>query len=379
MPHYKTLFLHDFHSAHKAKFVPFAGFSMPLHYAKGIIAEHTAIRTNVGLFDVSHMAQIVVTGNDAHAFLDRVFPIDSQALDIGRQCYTLLTNSMGGIIDDAIVARYPHQYVVVVNASRSETDWAHLINHAHDFAHVDLHMCTDRTLLALQGQNAETVLGALVAEACTMRFMDTRNADWQGYNVWIARAGYTGEDGFEISLPNATAYDFITALLAQGTVTLAGLGARDSLRLEAGLPLYGADINETTTPLAARLGWSINKSRRNGGARAGGFVGADVILHEYESPPQTVRVGLLPETNVPLRTECALFANTDKNPPQVPIGKITSGCFSPTLKRPIAMGYVTREHAKAGTRLYGERRGQMHPLLVSKLPFYTPRYKRADA
>jgi aminomethyltransferase len=351
--------------------VPFAGWEMPVQYAPGVMAEHLHTRASASLFDVSHMGQVILRPRDGMAQLVAAFealvPADIAGLPEGRQRYALLTSDEGGIRDDLMVARCADHLLVVVNASTREADLAHLRD-ALDPSQVE--DVTDRALLALQGPASEAALATLVPGAAALRFMDAIALDWRGSELWISRSGYTGEDGYEISAPLHAAEALATALLAQPGVLPAGLGARDSLRLEAGLPLYGNDIDVTTTPVEAALAWSIGKARRTGGARVGGFPGADRILRQLELGPRRLRVGLRPEGRAPMRGGTALTG------PNGHAGHVTSGGFGPSVLAPVAMGYVEATLSQPGTQLTGEVRGKALPIAVAALPFVPTSFKR---
>lgn len=360
---------HPQHLAAGAKMVPFAGYSMPIQYPAGIIQEHLHTRSHAGLFDVSHMGQIDVRGSAAGAWLESLTTADLAGLASGRQTYALLPNSAGGIIDDLMIQRLGDDFHVVCNASRLAGVMAQLA------AHAPTGDCTyalreDLALLALQGPLAETVLQPL-ADVAGMRFLDVRTLDAGGLPLRISRSGYTGEDGFEISLPAASAAAFADRLLAHPDVRWTGLGARDTLRLEAGMCLYGNDIDETTTPVSASIGWAVGAARRTGGARAGGFPGAAVILGEFSAPPARVRVGLLPEGRAPQRAGAKILAADGRE-----VGVITSGNHSPSLGKPVAMGYVERSVKLSGEALHIESRGQKVPVAIAAMPFVPTRYRR---
>jgi aminomethyltransferase len=348
---------------------PFAGWEMPVHFAAGVLAEHLHTRAGASLFDVSHMGQVVLRprrGMEALlADLEALTPADLLGLPEGRQRYALLTAEGGGILDDVIVARAPGHLVVVVNASRREADLAHLRDHLPGAEVEDAH----RALLAVQGPGAEAALAALLPAIGSMRFMDSASLSWEGAELWASRSGYTGEDGFEVSVPPGRALAFAEALLAAGARP-AGLGARDSLRLEAGLPLHGTDIDATTTPVAAALAWSIGKARRPGGARAGGYPGAAAVEADLRDGPPRRRVGLRPDGRQPVRGGSALVVDG------APAGAVTSGTFGPTLQAPVAMGYVAAALAVPGTALAAEVRGRALPVTVAPLPFVPPRFQR---
>ncbi len=365
--------LHGLHVARGGKLVPFAGYLMPVQYAPGVMKEHLHTRSAAGLFDVSHMGQVILRpradyGATALA-LEAMMPVDVLGVKPGRQRYGLFTNETGGILDDLMFANRGDHLFVVVNAACKAQDTAYMQAHLADTTEVL--PVTDRALLALQGPLAESALARMVPGIAVMRFMDSSVFPWQGMELWISRSGYTGEDGFEISVPDTLAEAFATALLDQPEVMPIGLGARDSLRLEAGLCLYGHDIDITTSPVEAGLTWAIQKARRAGGNRAGGFPGDDRILLELADGPDRVRVGLRPEGRAPMREGTPLFA-----PDAMPLGEVTSGGFGPSLNAPIAMGYVAAAFANPGTALMGEVRGKTLPVIVAELPFHPTTYKR---
>lgn len=360
--------LYDLHVSLGAKMVPFAGYDMPVQYAPGVMKEHLHCRKEAGLFDVSHMGQVRISGTDAALALESLIPVDVQGLGEGRQRYALFTNDAGGILDDLMVANRGDHLFLVVNAACKADDIAHLERHLSNTCTVEV--ITNRALIALQGPLAEAALEALAPGAAAMRFMDVTNLDWNGVELWVSRSGYTGEDGYEISIPDDQAEAFAKALLAQDGVAPIGLGARDSLRLEAGLCLYGNDIDTGTTPVEAAVTWAIQKARRAGGIRAGGFPGADVILDQMENGPACKRVGLLPDGRAPMRAGTPLFDGERQ------VGEITSGGFGPSLERPISMGYVLTKLAETGTTLEAEVRGKRMPVTVADLPFRAATYKR---
>lgn len=365
--------LHDLHVARGGKMVPFAGYDMPVQYATGVMKEHLHTRTAAGLFDVSHMGQVILrpkAGYEATALaFEALMPVDVLAVKPGRQRYGLFTNDTGGILDDLMFANRGDHLFVVVNAACKSADIAHLAENLS--AVCDVVPVVDRGLLALQGPQAEAALARLVPGVASMRFMDVAIAPWNGIDLWISRSGYTGEDGFEISVPDAHAEALAVALLNQPEVLPIGLGARDSLRLEAGLCLYGHDIDTTTSPVEAGLTWAIQKTRRAGGAREGGFPGAERILHELAHGPERLRVGLRPEGRAPMREGTDLFAAD-----ATPIGTVTSGGFGPSIEAPIAMGYVATAYASLGTGLDGAVRAKRLPVAVTEMPFQTTTYKR---
>jgi len=368
--------LHGLHAALGGKTVPFAGYEMPVQYAPGVLKEHLHTRTQAGLFDVSHMGQIRLRPKsgkveDAAKALERLVPQDIVTLAPGRQRYAQFTNPAGGILDDLMVANFGDHLFLVVNAACKAEDEAHLRAHLSSDCIID--SLADRALVALQGPKAEAVLAKLCAEAPAMKFMDAGPRKVDGIDCFVSRSGYTGEDGFEISVPSADAERLARALLANSDVLPIGLGARDSLRLEAGLCLYGHDIDTTTTPVEAALEWSVQKSRRTGGARAGGFPGAEKILPQFEQGAQRRRVGLKAEGRAPVREGAGLFADATS---ATPIGTVTSGGFGPSLNAPVAMGYVPASFSALGTNLFAEVRGQRLAMQVAAMPFVKNTYKR---
>jgi aminomethyltransferase len=368
--------LYDLHVALGGKMVPFAGYEMPVQFPAGVLKEHLHTRQKAGLFDVSHMGQMVLRAQsgapeDAALALERAVPQDILALPSGRQRYAQFTNVNGGILDDLMVANFGDHLFLVVNAACKEADQAHLESELSDVCEIE--PLPDRALLALQGPKAESVLARFCAEAPAMRFMDAGPREVAGIGCFVSRSGYTGEDGFEISVPAEAAERLAKLLLEDADVLPIGLGARDSLRLEAGLCLYGHDIDTTTTPIEAALEWSMQKSRRAGGIRVGGFLGAEKVLAQFADGAPRRRVGLRPEGRAPVREGAALFAS-DNTLEQ--IGSVTSGGFGPTLNAPIAMGYVPTVLAANGTRVFAEVRGQRLPLIVSPTPFVPNNYKR---
>ncbi|KPF98945.1 glycine cleavage system protein T [Rhodopseudomonas sp. AAP120] len=368
--------LHALHLARGGKMVPFAGYDMPVQYAPGVLKEHLHTRAAAGLFDVSHMGQIELRAKsgqlqDAAHALERLVPQDIAALAPGRQRYAQFTNESGGILDDLMVTNLGDRLFLVVNAACKTEDEAHLRAHLSDVC--DITALPERALLALQGPKAESVLAKFCADVAKLKFMDVAELTVAGLPCIVSRSGYTGEDGFEISVPADGAEGFAEQLLADPDVLPIGLGARDSLRLEAGLCLYGHDIDTATTPVEGALIWSIQKSRRSGGARPGGFFGDSVILQQLDGGTSRTRVGLRPEGRAPVREGAPLFASADS---AEPIGSVTSGGFGPSLNAPVAMGYLTRPHAGLDTQVFAEVRGQRLPLRVAAMPFVPNTYKR---
>jgi aminomethyltransferase len=360
--------LETLHERLGGRMVPFAGYRMPVQYQDGVLKEHLHTRSAAGLFDVSHMGQVILRPKGSMAALKLAFealmPVDVLGLAEGRQRYGLFTDDAGGILDDLMFTDRGDHLHVVVNAACKAADIAHM---AAGMPGVSVEPVTDRALLALQGPGAETALSALLPEVAAMRFMDHRVFG----EIWVSRSGYTGEDGFEVSVPDVQADGFARRLLAQPGVAPIGLGARDSLRLEAGLCLYGHDIDPATSPVEAGLAWAIQKARRAGGAREGGFPGAARILKELADGPERLRVGLKPEGRAPMREGVEIFAEDG-----TPVGRVTSGGFGPSVNAPIAMGYVARAHANLGATLMGEVRGKRLPVTVVDLPFHPTSYKR---
>ena len=361
--------LEALHAELGGKMVPFAGYSMPVQYPMGVMAEHLHCRSEAGLFDVSHMGQVIVRGADVANSLERFIPADVVGLGVGRQRYGVLMQPDGGVADDLMFANCNDRFFLVVNGACKYQDMEILKAGLHD---CEVTLLDDRALLALQGPKAEAVLAGLLPAVAEMRFMDSLVFDWMGAELWISRSGYTGEDGFEISVPEDRAEEFARALLAHPAVAPIGLGARDSLRLEAGMPLYGQDLTPQISPVVAGLGWSIARARRAGGPRAGCFPGAEPLLQELMDGPANIRTGLRPEGRAPMRAGVELFHSLEAT---APIGRITSGGFGPSVGAPIAMGIVPAELAP-GTTIYGEVRGKRLPVTLAKLPFHTPRYKR---
>lgn len=366
--------LNDLHQSLGGKMVPFAGYSMPVQYKMGVLKEHLHTRTHAGLFDVSHMGQIILRGKDyTHVAkeLEALIPMNVTGLDENRQRYGYFTNENGGILDDIMFANRGDHLFIVVNAACVEQDFQHLRAHMGEDIHIKL--LSNRALLALQGPKAEAALATLNPKAREMRFMDVETLELCGAECWVSRSGYTGEDGYEISIPESKAEEFARALLEQEAVEFIGLGARDSLRLEAGLCLYGHDIDTTTTPIEANLSWAIQKSRKQGGASEGGFPGASKTLAQISDGAEKLRVGLKPTGRAPVREGCLLFSSLSATES---IGHVTSGGFGPSVNGPVSMGYVASQYAKTGTALFGEVRGKRHELAVTALPFIQPQFKR---
>jgi aminomethyltransferase len=355
--------LYDLHVDLGAKMVPFAGYAMPVQYSGGIISEHLHTREKAGLFDVSHMGQVRITGEAAAAAFERLVPGDIQGLDVGRMRYTQFTNDDGGILDDLMITRRADGLFVVVNAACKDQDVG-LIRAALS-GNCDIDYMEGRGLLALQGPMAVDVLAVRATGARDLTFMTVADMEIGGISCFVTRSGYTGEDGFEISVAAEQAADLAHILLDDDRVEPIGLGARDTLRLEAGLCLYGSDIDTTTTPVEAGLLWSIGKRRRE----EGGFPGDAVIRKQIAEGVARRRVGIRPEGRAPARAHTVI---NDTNGEQV--GEITSGGFSPSLQAPIAMGYVRTDLAKAGTKVSLDVRGRALPAEVVAMPFVKKRY-----
>ncbi|CAN7602686.1 glycine cleavage system aminomethyltransferase GcvT [Rhizobium sp. LjRoot30] len=372
----KTTPLHALHLSLGARLVPFAGYDMPVQYPLGVLKEHLHTRAAAGLFDVSHMGQLIVRARsgsyeDAALALESLVPVDILSLADGRQRYGFLTDDNGGILDDLMITRRDDHLFVVVNAGCKAADIAHIRSHIGDRCEIEV--LEDRALLALQGPRAVEALAELWADVAAMKFMDVRHCRLHDVSCLVSRSGYSGEDGYEISVPANYAVDIAQRLLEHPDVQPIGLGARDSLRLEAGLCLYGNDIDTTTSPIEAGLEWAIQKARRAGGAREGGFPGASRILAELETGTSRRRVGLKPDGKAPVRPPAKLFADAEGSQE---IGHVTSGGFGPSVESPVAMGYVSASHTAPSTQIFTEVRGKFLPLTVTALPFIKPTYKR---
>lgn len=367
----RTTPLTSLHEELGARMVPFAGYSMPVQYPAGIKQEHLHTRRAAGVFDVSHMGQVWLSGAGVAEALERLVPADIVGLPVGRQRYALLTNESGGILDDLMISRHEDGFYLVVNAACREADIAHL--RAGLGSGVSLTEMDDRALIALQGPSAESVLAELEPKVAEMSFMDNWQLSLLGQPAIISRSGYTGEDGYEISVPASIAEELVRRLLQDENVEMVGLGARDSLRLEAGLCLYGHDIDTETTPVEAGLTWAISKPRRADGERPGGFPGADRILEQItQKSAARKRVGLIGQGKAPVREGAVLYSAGG----DTPVGTVTSGNFGPSVEAPVAMAYVERDLAAPGTELEADVRGKRRPMTVTKMPFLTPGYRR---
>jgi aminomethyltransferase len=357
-----------------ARMVPFAGYSMPVQYPAGLVAEHHQTRNAAGLFDVSHMGQLRLTGLDAAPAFESLMPVDVIGLGLHKQRYGLLLNDEGGIIDDLMFVNRGEDIFVIVNGACKHGDLAHIQQRIGRRCTIEAQF--DRALLALQGPQAVSALQRLLPGVEQLVFMTGMATVWQGADLYVTRSGYTGEDGFEISLPAHAADAFARTLLAQPEVKPIGLGARNSLRLEAGLCLYGNDIDTTTTPVEANLNWAMQKVRRTGGARAGGFPGAEKVLAQLDgtNPAQRLRVGLVGLERVPVREHVELYNDAGQK-----VGEVTSGLLAPTADQPVALAYVQAEYAASGTRLNAMVRGKAVPMQISPLPFVPNRYYRGSS
>ncbi|WP_428423264.1 glycine cleavage system aminomethyltransferase GcvT [Methylibium sp.] len=365
--------LHALHRELGAKMVPFAGHDMPVNYRHGILAEHRQCRDSAALFDVSHMGQVRLVADDlqqAARALETLVPVDVLGLAVGQQRYAFFTNANGGLLDDLMITRRETDLLLIVNAACKDADIRHLQTHIG-------HRCTvqplpERALLALQGPKAVTALARLNPGVSALTFMTGGAFALVGADCYLTRSGYTGEDGFEISVPATHAETLARELLAQPEVAPAGLGARDTLRLEAGLCLYGHDIHTTTTPIEAGLAWAIQKVRRAGGARAGGYPGANVVDAQFAGGASNKRVGLVGLERVPVREGTELVDGHGRR-----LGHVTSGTIGPTVNKPIAMAYVASNHASASHEVFALVRGKKLPMRVTTMPFAPHHYVRA--
>ena len=363
--------LYDLHVSLGARMVPFAGYDMPVQYLLGVLKEHLHTRAHAGLFDVSHMGQVELHGPDAAKALETLVPVDVLGIAAGKQRYALFTNEQGGILDDLMIFNTGSYLHLVVNAACKAQDIAHLQKHIGN--RCDIRVRDDLALLALQGPGAEAALKGIAAGEVPQTFMAGGRLNLAGIDCLVTRSGYTGEDGFEISVPAAQCEALAKALLAQPNVQPIGLGARDSLRLEAGLCLYGHDLDTTTTPVEASLTWAMQKVRRTGGERAGGFPGAGVILGQLDDATKVKRkrVGLKPEGRAPIREGVELQDAAGNK-----IGVVTSGGFGPTVNGPVIMAYVDAAHAAVGSKINAMLRGTPTPVTVVAMPFAPHGYKR---
>lgn len=365
----KQTALHDLHLELGAKMVPFAGYNMPVQFPMGIAREHLHTRAAAGLFDVSHMGQVRLTGEKAAEALERLVPVDIIGLGEMKQRYSLFTNERGGVMDDLMVTNAGDHLFVVVNAACKEQDIAHMQKHIGNDCGIEV--LDDRALLALQGPAAADVMSRFVEGLDKMVFMNAANMSVDGIDCFVTRSGYSGEDGFEISVANDRAEQLARTLLEQSEVESIGLGARDSLRLEAGLCLYGHDLDENTTPVESSLLWALSKPRRADGDRPGGYPGAAIIMAQMAEGVERKRVGIKAEGRMPVR-EGATLLDMEGNE----TGVVTSGGFGPSVEGPVAMGYVKMADAAIDTNLLAVVRGKQVPVAVVKMPFVTQRYYR---
>lgn len=361
--------LYDLHRELGARMVPFAGYAMPVQYPQGVIKEHQHCRARAGLFDVSHMGQVKLSGPDAGAALESLLPIDVIDLPVGQQRYALFTNERGGVMDDLMVTRLDGHYIAVVNAACKAQDIAHLRDRIG--ARCAIEVLDDHALLALQGPQAAAVLARLSPEVAQLSFMQARSVVLNGSRCLVSRSGYTGEDGFEIAVPADRAEGLARALLANDAVAAIGLGARDSLRLEAGLCLYGHELTQDVSPVEANLKWALSKVRRAGGARAGGYPGAAVVDRHFAEGVTRKLMGIQPAGKVPVRAGSELV-DAEGNA----VGVVTSGGFGATVGAPVAMGYVATAQAKVGDQCFAVVRGRRLPVTVVKPPFVPHNYYR---
>ena len=366
--------LYELHCELGAKLTEFAGYEMPVQYSLGILGEHQHTRTKAGLFDVSHMGQIILRGSsyqETALEFERAIPMDVLGLKVGRQRYGFLTTDGGGILDDLMFSNREDHIFVVLNAACKDSDIVHLRTLLEP--EISIEVIENRALIALQGPASETVLSEFNSQISAMKFMDIETLSIAGAECWISRSGYTGEDGFEISIPSSAAEAITRSILSKQEVEFVGLGARDSLRLEAGLCLYGHDIDEETTPVEASLTWAIQKARRTNGERANGFLGDEIITQQLDMGTYRKRVGFLPQTRAPMREGVEIYETESS---KEVIGKITSGGYGPTVGHPVAMGYINSEYVDSNDNLFGELRGKRVPVKIAKLPFVPLNFKR---
>jgi len=357
--------LYDYHKSLGAKFVPFAGYEMPVQYSSGIVEEHKITRSNAGLFDVSHMGQLLIEGNESLATeLEKIIPTDLKEIKLNQSKYSFLMNEQGGIYDDLIITKVEKGFIIILNAACKNNDFKIIKNSLGNKFKLTLHK--NLSLVALQGPKSSEILEKTINGVSSLKFMNGNKFSYKGKDIYITRSGYTGEDGFEISIPNELVEDFSKKLIVQGVKPI-GLGARDTLRLEAGLCLYGHDINESTSPIEANLKWAISKRRRE----EGGFVGYSKIKSDMNGSLARLRVGVKPVGKIIAREGVKIFSKDDQE-----IGLVTSGTFGPSVNRPIAMGYVKLNFSKPGTKVLLEVRGKKYEANISELPFYKKNYVR---
>ena len=358
--------LYNLHIQHGAKMVEFAGYQMPIQYKSGIIQEHKFTRENAGIFDVSHMGQLFITGSDQLTDdLEKIFPVNLKNLKINQSKYSFLMNEQGGIYDDLIITKLKDGYLIILNAACKKQDFEIIKKKLDD--KYELNLDESLSLIAIQGPKAKDVLGKVVSNITNLKFMNGGEFEYDNSNIHITRSGYTGEDGFEISLENKKVEKFVDQLINYGA-KLIGLGARDTLRLEAGLCLYGNDLNEKTSPIEANLKWAIPKSRVDSD-----YPGSNIIKKQIDDGVKTLRVGIKPETRVIARGNTKIFDKNDKE-----IGKVTSGTFGPSVECSIAMGYVENNYSPTNTKIFLEVRGKKVPANVCDLPFYKKNYVKGE-
>ena len=357
--------LYNYHKSLGAKFVPFAGYEMPVQYSSGIVEEHKITRTNAGLFDVSHMGQLLIEGNENLSDeLEKIIPVDLKKIKLNQSKYSFLTNEKGGIYDDLIITKVDNGFSIILNAACKDNDFKIIKNSIGNKFKLTLYK--NLSLIALQGPKSSEILEKIISGVSSLKFMNGNKFSYNDKEIYITRSGYTGEDGFEISIPNELVEDFVKKIVSKGAKPI-GLGARDTLRLEAGLCLYGHDINETTSPIEANLKWAISKRRRE----EGGFVGYNKIKLDMNGSLTRLRVGVKPEGKIIAREGVKIFSEENKQ-----IGSITSGTFGPSVNGPIAMGYVKLNFSKLGTKVLLEVRGKKYNATISELPFYKKNYVR---
>ena len=362
----KKTSLYNLHKKHGAKLVEFAGYEMPIQYKDGIIQEHKFTRSNCGIFDVSHMGQLFIYGKEnLTKDLENIFPIDLKKLSVNQSKYSFLMNENAGIHDDLIITKISEGYLIILNAACKEQDFKIIKEKLNTI--YDLQLKEDLSLIALQGPEAKNILEAKIEGVSKLKFMNGGNFKFLDKNIFITRSGYTGEDGFEISIENNHAEKFVEEILKKGA-KLIGLGARDTLRMEAGLCLYGNDIDKNTTPIEANLKWAISKNRIDTD-----YPGSKIIKKQIQSGVEKIRVGIKPESRVIARGNTKIFSNDDKE-----IGKITSGTFGPSVDHSIAMGYVDNQYSDLNTKLFLEVRGKKIPANVCNLPFYKKNYVKGE-
>ena len=358
----KETSLINLHKSHGAKLVEFAGYNMPIQYTDGILNEHKFTRSNCGVFDVSHMGQLFIYGaDDLTTDLEKIFPIDLKSLKKNQSKYSFLMNDKGGIYDDLIITKISKGYLIILNAACKDDDFKIIKEKLNDKHQLELK--ENLSLIALQGPGAKNVLGKVIPKIDNLKFMHGGEFNFDDFSIYITRSGYTGEDGFEISIPNEIAENFTKVLLNNGS-KLIGLGARDTLRLEAGLCLYGNDIDTETTPIEANLKWAISKKRINDQ-----YPGSEIIKKQIQSGVKKLRVGIKPDTKVIARANTRIFNEENKE-----IGKVTSGTFGPSVDHPISMGYVDNNYSSLDTKIFLEIRGKKVSANICKLPFYQKNY-----